>query len=113
MKVRLDYAGRSVFCVVVRVADDDAFVLTAYPTDKIKKGVRLWSIETMADRKVTLWFDAEGDFLEVIFDQKPGYVRETSSDQMMEKVDENGNLLGFSVLRVSSLKDTPLDVAFD
>lgn len=67
----------------------------------------------MADRKVTLWFDAEGDFLEVIFDQKPGYFRETASDQVMEKVDEDGNVLGFSVLRVSSLKDAPLEVALD
>lgn len=67
----------------------------------------------MADRRVTLWFDAEGDFLEVIFDQKPGYFRETASDQVMEKVDEDGNLLGFSVLRVSSLKDAPLEVALD
>lgn len=67
----------------------------------------------MADRKVKLWFDAEGDFLEVIFDQKPGYFRETESDQVMEKVDEEGNILGFSVLRVSSLKDAPLEVVLD
>lgn len=67
----------------------------------------------MADRKVKLWFDAEGDFLEVIFDQKPGYFRETASDQVMEKVDEDGNVLGFSVLRVSSLKDAPLEVALE
>lgn len=67
----------------------------------------------MADRKVKLWFDAEGDFLEVIFDEKPGYFRETASDQVMEKVDEDGNVLGFSVLRVSSLKDAPLEVALD
>lgn len=31
--------------VVVKVADDEAFVLTAYLTDKIEKGVRLWPIE--------------------------------------------------------------------
>lgn len=67
----------------------------------------------MADRKVKLWFDAEGDYLEVIFDQKPGYFRETASDQVMEKVDEDGNVLGFSVLRVSSLKDAPLEVSLD
>jgi len=29
-------------CVVVKVAGDDAFVLTAYLTDKVKKGVQLW-----------------------------------------------------------------------
>jgi hypothetical protein len=28
----------------------------------------------------------------------------------MEKVDDEGNLLGFSILRVSSLKQAPLEV---
>jgi uncharacterized protein YuzE len=62
-------------------------------------------------RKLKIWYDPEGDYLEVIFDQKPGYFRETASDQVMEKVDEAGNILGFSVLKVSSLKKAPLEVA--
>ena len=57
-----------------------------------------------------IWYDAEGDYLEVIFEQKPGYFRETSSDQVMEKVDEEGNILGFSVMRVSALRQAPLEV---
>ena len=65
----------------------------------------------MAGRKLKVWYDAEGDYLEVIFDQKAGYFRETAHDQVMEKVDEQGNLLGFSVLRVSALKQKPLEVA--
>ncbi len=65
----------------------------------------------MAERKVRIWYDPEGDYLEVMFDQKPGYFRETSNDQVMEKVDEAGNLLGFSVMRVSALRKTPLEVA--
>lgn len=65
----------------------------------------------MAEKNVSIWYDAEGDYLEVIFDQKPGFFRETRSDQVMEKVDEEGNILGFSVLRVSALKDKPLAVA--
>jgi hypothetical protein len=64
----------------------------------------------MAKRQVRVWYDAEGDYLEVIFDQKPGYFRETDSDQVMEKVDDQGNILGFSVLRVSALKEKPLEV---
>ncbi len=65
----------------------------------------------MAEKKVKIWYDPEGDYLEVIFDQKPGYFRETSSDQVMEKVDEAGNILGFSVIKVSALKKAPLEVA--
>jgi len=67
----------------------------------------------MADqeRRVKIWYDPEGDFLEVTFDQKPGYFRETANDQVMEKIDEQGNVLGFSVLRISAMREKPLDVA--
>lgn len=60
--------------------------------------------------KVKVWYDSEGDFLEVIFKQKEGYFREASFDQVMEKVDMKGNVIGFSVLKVSSLKEKILDV---
>ncbi len=63
------------------------------------------------DRKsVKLWFDPEGDYLEVIFDQREGFFRETDNDQVMEKVDLKGNILGFSVTKVSSLQKLPLEV---
>ncbi len=65
----------------------------------------------MADRKVKIWYDREGDFLEVIFDQREGYFRETENDQVMEKVDDHGRVLGFSVLKVSALTEAPLEVA--
>ena len=65
----------------------------------------------MAERKVRIWYDPEGDYLEVIFDEKPGYFRETASDQVMEKVDDQGNILGFSVLKVSAVRKAPLEVA--
>lgn len=65
----------------------------------------------MARNSVKLWYDPEGDFLEVLFERKAGYFRETASDHVMEKVDARGHVLGFSVLRVSALKRKPLDVA--
>lgn len=65
----------------------------------------------MAERKLKVWYDAEGDYLEVIFDQRPGFFRETANDQVMEKVDDAGTVLGFSVLRVSALKQKPLEVS--
>ena len=64
----------------------------------------------MATKTVKMWFDPEADFLEVTFEQKPGFFRPTENDQVMEKVDEAGNVLGFSVLRVSQLKKVPLEV---
>ena len=60
-------------------------------------------------QRVKIWFDAEGDFLEVAFSDKLGAMRETNNDALMERVDEEGNILGFSVRRVSALtKDNPL-----
>jgi uncharacterized protein YuzE len=56
----------------------------------------------MAER-VKVWFDPEADFLEVIFSDAPGYMRETENDAVMERVDLEGNLLGFSILAVSQL----------
>ena len=64
----------------------------------------------MAERKVKIWYDAEGDYLEAIFEEKAGYFRETLNDQVMEKVDDKSNILGFSLLKVSALKKTPLEV---
>ena len=60
--------------------------------------------------KVKVWYDPKGDFLEVIFKQKEGYFRETKSDQVMEKVDMEGNVIGFSILKVSSLKEKVLNI---
>ena len=61
--------------------------------------------------KIKIWYDSEGDFLEVMFENKEGYFKETASDQVMEKVDMKGNVIGFSILKVSSLKNHPLEVA--
>ncbi len=61
-------------------------------------------------KKLKVWYDAEGDFLEVIFEEKEGVFRETESDHVMEKVDLLGNVIGFSILGVSALKGKALDV---
>ena len=52
---------------------------------------------------VAVWYDREGDFLEVMFERKEGYFRETAHDQVMEKADKNGAIIGFHVLKVSRL----------
>ncbi len=56
--------------------------------------------------RVKVWFDPEADFLEVIFSDAPGYMRETENEAVMERVDAEGNLLGFSILAVSQLAKT-------
>lgn len=62
----------------------------------------------MADQ-LKVWFDAEADFLEVRFSDAAGYEKETSNDAMMERVDAEGRVIGFSIMGVSRFsKDKPL-----
>lgn len=62
-------------------------------------------------KEIKVWYDKEGDYLEVIFEKKEGYFKETENDAVMEKVDKDGNIIGFSILRVSALEGhEPLSV---
>lgn len=63
-------------------------------------------------KEIKIWYDKESDYLEVIFEKKAGYFRETENDAVMEKVDKKGNVIGFSILKVSALKENkPLSVS--
>ena len=63
------------------------------------------------EREIKIWYDKEGDYLEVVFEQKAGYFKETENDAVMKKVDEGGNIIGFSILKVSALESQkPLSV---
>ncbi|WP_295100016.1 DUF2283 domain-containing protein [uncultured Candidatus Kuenenia sp.] len=55
-------------------------------------------------REIKVWYDQEGDYLEVLFDRKEGFFKETENDAVMEKVDKTGEVIGFSILKVSALK---------
>lgn len=61
-------------------------------------------------KKVKIWYDAEGDYLEVVFDEDAVSIfRETDNDAVMEMVDEHGSIVGFSVMAVSKLsKERPI-----
>ena len=65
----------------------------------------------MAKKIVKLWYDKEGDYLEVTFEKKKGFFRETKNDAVMEKVDDKGNIIGFSILNISCLAKKPLEVS--
>ena len=63
----------------------------------------------MAD-KIKVWFDAEADFLEVRFSDAAGYDKETKHDAVMERVDAQGRVIGFSIMGVTKFrKDKPLE----
>ncbi|MBI1320853.1 MAG: DUF2283 domain-containing protein [Candidatus Hydrogenedens sp.] len=60
-------------------------------------------------QQLKLWLDPEADYLEVTFSDAAGYMKETTHDAVMERVDADGNVIGFSVQGISRFqKDAPL-----
>jgi len=57
-----------------------------------------------------IWYDPEGDFLEVTFGRKAGEFQPTPVQNMMVKLDEEGHIIGFSVLNISDVANTPLEI---
>ncbi|MBI3786699.1 MAG: DUF2283 domain-containing protein [Ignavibacteriales bacterium] len=55
------------------------------------------------NKELKVWYDKKGDFPEVLFEKRVGYFRQTNNDAVMEKVDKKGNVIGFSILKVSAL----------
>lgn len=65
------------------------------------------------EKEITIWYDKESDYLEILFERKDGYFKETDNEAIMEKVDKKGNIIGFSILKFSELKNskTPLSIS--
>jgi len=54
------------------------------------------------EKHIKVWYDAEGDYLEVLFEKKAGFFKETENDAVMEKVDDEGKIIGFCLWSVFS-----------
>jgi uncharacterized protein YuzE len=64
------------------------------------------------EKEISVWYDKEGDYLEVMFERKAGYFKQKENDAVMEKVDKEGNIIGFSILKISALKEQkPLSIS--
>jgi uncharacterized protein YuzE len=64
----------------------------------------------MEKKLVNLWYDEEGDFLEVTWDRNPGYFTETEDDRIMVNLDMEGNVQGFHIVGLSSIQSVPVNV---
>src|SRR5438128_527825 len=60
----------------------------------------------MVEDNLNVWYDPEGDHLEIVFDQKAGYFEDTSLENVMRKRDAEGNLLAISIFNLSSFAGT-------
>ena len=57
-----------------------------------------------------IWYDPEGDFLEIIFETREGYFRPSADDRVIEKVDDQGHLLGFHILGLRNVSGSPINI---
>lgn len=54
-------------------------------------------------KNITVYFDKEADFLEVLFEKTEGFLKETENDMIMEKISKDNRVIGFSILNVSQI----------
>jgi hypothetical protein len=50
--------------------------------------------------EVKVWYDREGDFLEVVFQDAPAFLEEVESD-IFERITAEGQIVGFAVMNFS------------
>jgi hypothetical protein len=93
--------------VVVCFEADSPFVLTAHPARRVPKEDRMTD-----PKQVSIWYDPEGDFLEVIWERKPGAFVETADGQANIKLDAQDNILGFQIQALSKITK-PTNITFD
>lgn len=55
------------------------------------------------EKNITVYYDKETDFLEVLIEKTEGYFKETENDLVMKKISKDNRIIGFSILNVSSI----------
>jgi hypothetical protein len=67
------------------------------------------------EKAIKVWFDAEADFLEVIFVDAPALVVATVDKAVMKRVSVDGRVIGFSILGVSkrAMEKHPLEAILE
>ena len=57
----------------------------------------------MEQKWVSIWYDPEGDLLEVIWQRRPGEFVESADGRADIKLDNEGNILGFQIQALSKI----------
>jgi hypothetical protein len=66
----------------------------------------------MTTKKVSVWYDEEGDMLEVLWAFREGYLTPTDDDRILKRLDDDGEVIGFLIHDMSTLTD-PCPVEFE
>lgn len=67
----------------------------------------------MTTRKVSVWYDGEGDMLEVLWAFRDGYFTPTDDDRILKRLDDDGEVLGFLIHEFSTLERAAPPLEFE
>ena len=56
----------------------------------------------MQGKNVSIWYDPEGDLLEVLWAFKDGYFTPTEDDRIRKRLDDSGEVIGFLIHDMST-----------
>ena len=66
----------------------------------------------MAGRKVSIWYDKEGDMLEVLWAFREGYFTPTDDERILKRLNDDGEVIGFLIHEMSTFKQSsPVEFA--
>ena len=66
----------------------------------------------MANKNVSVWYDEEGDMLEVLWAFREGYFTPTDDERVLKRLDDDGEVIGFLLHEFSTFKQ-PSPVEFE
>ena len=66
----------------------------------------------MTSKKVSIWYDDEGDMLEVLWAFREGYFTPTDDERILKRLDDDGEVIGFLIHDMSTLKQ-PSPIEFE
>ncbi|MYB49016.1 MAG: helix-turn-helix domain-containing protein [Dehalococcoidia bacterium] len=66
----------------------------------------------MVSRKVSVWYDDEGDMLEVLWAFREGYFTPTDDERILKRLGDDGEVIGFLIHEMSTLKQ-PIPLEFE
>lgn len=62
--------------------------------------------------KMRVWYDKEGDFLEVIFQEGKGHMKDIGDD-VFKRVNEQGKVIGFAIFNFSKRDQKAVEVPLE
>lgn len=66
----------------------------------------------MTKMNVSVWYDGEGDILEVLWAFREGYFTPTDDERILKRLDDDGEVIGFLIHDMSTLKQ-PEPIEFE